>query len=94
MTEFEWDEKKRESNLKKHGIDFIDAVEVFSDTDRVDIDSTRNGEKRGQTIGLIFDVVVILLVHVSRDQKKRIISARKASRKEREMYYTEVDHEK
>ena len=53
MNHFEWDEAKREANLKKHGIDFVDAVKVFMDADRIEMQSTRNGEKRYQAIGLL-----------------------------------------
>lgn len=87
MKHFEWDENKREVNLKKHGIDFVDAIKIFADTDRIEFESTRNGEKRYQVIGSIDEIIVILLVYADRSGKKRIISARRASKKEREVYY-------
>lgn len=86
MKYFEWDENKRQANLKKHGIDFLDAIEIFSDVDRIELETTRNGEKRYQTIGIIDDVT-ILLVYTYRNKKIRVISARIASKNEREMYY-------
>jgi uncharacterized protein len=46
MKSFEWDENKRISNLEKHGIDFIDAIEIFSDLNRIELETVRNGEKR------------------------------------------------
>jgi uncharacterized DUF497 family protein len=86
MKNFDWDENKRESNLQKHGIDFVDAVEVFHDVDRVELESIRNSEKRYQVIGMVNEVV-ILVVYTIRNEKIRIISSRIASRKEREAYY-------
>jgi uncharacterized DUF497 family protein len=68
MQNYEWDEIKRQANLKKHGIDFEDAVEIFNDINRIELQSTRNGEKRYQTIGIIHDVI-ILLVYTRRSEK-------------------------
>ena len=88
MKPFEWDENKREANLKKHSIDFIDAIKVFADADRIELESSKNGESRYQVIGSMGDIIVILLVYTDRNEKKRIISARRASKKERELYYS------
>lgn len=85
MKHFEWDEKKRQTNLEKHGLDFVDAIKIFDDPDRIELESVRNSEKRYQTIGSAHDVT-ILLVYTCRSEKKRIISARKASKKERDVY--------
>jgi uncharacterized DUF497 family protein len=87
MEDFEWDENKRKNNLEKHGIDFIDALEVFSDPHYIEYESIRNAEIRYQVIGKIVDVIVILVVYTSRHKKKRMISARRASKKEREAYF-------
>ena len=86
MKYFEWDEKKRQANIEKHGIDFVDAIHVFADSNRIELQSARNGEKRYQLLGNIFEVI-ILVVYTCRAEKKRIISARRASKKERETYY-------
>lgn len=85
MPFFEWDEVKRKFNLEKHEIDFIDAIEIFHDPDRIEFESTRSGETRVQTIGMIHEVV-IFLVYTQRGRKKRIISARRASKNERKAY--------
>jgi uncharacterized DUF497 family protein len=87
MKYFEWDENKREANIQKHGIDFIDAIKVFADTHRIELESERAGEKRSQTIGMIEGIIIVLVVYTHRSQKKRIISARRASKKERAVYY-------
>ncbi|EKD53924.1 MAG: hypothetical protein ACD_60C00140G0003 [uncultured bacterium] len=88
MKHFEWDEHKRELNLEKHEIDFIDAIEVFNDHDRIECSSIRKGEERTQTIGMVHEVIILLAYTVRKD-KKRIISARRASKNEREAYYEE-----
>lgn len=85
MKNFEWDEKKRKSNLQKHGIDFLDVIEIFEDPCRIEAESFKKEETRYQTIGEIGGVIV-LVVYTNRSEKKRIISARKASKDEREAY--------
>lgn len=90
-TEFEWDVNKAKSNLRKHGIRFEDAVLVFDDPHHLSMqDRYENGEYRWQTIGLVHGIVVILVVHTIRfesgEEIMRIISARKADRKERNRY--------
>ncbi|MBI4357188.1 MAG: BrnT family toxin [Gammaproteobacteria bacterium] len=86
MYGFEWDEHKRIANVEKHGIDFVDAIEVFNDFDRIEAEIVRNGERRNQVIGLVKDVI-IFVVYTKRNDKQRIISARRASRYERETYF-------
>lgn len=46
MKHFEWDEKKRQANLEKHGLDFVDAIKIFEAPDRIELESVRNSEKR------------------------------------------------
>ena len=84
--EFEWDEKKRDNNLIKHSIDFVRAVEVFFDEDYIDFESYQMSEERYQVIGKMANEMIILLVYTHRANKKRIISARVASKKERKWY--------
>ena len=85
MKYFEWDENKRNLNIEKHGIDFIDAIHVFDDPLRVEVETMRGIEKRYQTIGRIEDVT-ILVAYTYRNEKRRIISTRVASRAERAVY--------
>lgn len=84
--EFEWDEDKAAANWKKHGVDFRDAVRVFSDPFRIEtydaIHST--DEDRYNTIGLVRDILFV--VHTERRERVRIISARKATPRERRWY--------
>ncbi|EPW3922821.1 MULTISPECIES: BrnT family toxin [Enterobacter] len=90
-TEFEWDTNKAKSNLIKHGIRFEEAVLVFDDPYHLSLqDRHENGEFRWQTIGLVHGLIVIMVAHTVRfesgDEVIRIISARKADRKERSRY--------
>lgn len=90
-TEFEWDANKAQSNHRKHGVRFEDAVLVFDDPRHLSRqDRYENGEYRWQTIGMMHGIVVILVAHSVRFESGneiiRIISARKADRKERNRY--------
>lgn len=85
MSRFEWDENKRALNIEKHGIDFLDVICVFDDINRIELETIRNNEHRLLTIGKIEDVIV-LVIYVNRGEKKRIISARRASIEERKYY--------
>lgn len=92
MTRFEWDPVKARTNQRKHGIRFEDAMHVFDDPHaRFEQDLTGGpGEPRWQAIGLAADVIVIFVVHSVReeggDEVIRLISARRATRKERNRY--------
>ena len=81
---FEWDESKRQANLKKHHIDFRDAKRVFDGPvfERID---RRHGEDRIFVIGLMEDIEIVV-VYVMRGKRRRIISARRAHRNERQEY--------
>ncbi|PSF27377.1 hypothetical protein C7H19_24990 [Aphanothece hegewaldii CCALA 016] len=83
---FEWDEKKRWSNLKKHGIDFADAYQIFSG-DILEIEDQRSnyGEERFLAIGVL-DGQVLAVVYTLRGEQIRLISARKATKDERKIY--------
>jgi len=91
--QFEWDENKRKLNLKKHNTDFAWAIAVFSDPNRIDkVDDRKNyGEVRIITIGAIEagEILETVVVVVSTDRKGniRIISARRANKKEKSYYY-------
>jgi uncharacterized protein len=87
---FEWDEAKRRSNLQRHGFDFVGVESVFAD-DAVTIwdDRFTYGENRFLTLGMIQGRVVAI-VHTESDEVIRIISVRKASKNEEEIYYSEI----
>lgn len=81
---FEWDEGKRRANLAKHLIDFQDAMQVF-DGPVFEKVQRRHDEDRVLAIGLVQDVEIVV-VYVMRGNRRRIISARRAHRDERQAY--------
>ena len=82
---YQWDRNKAATNLNKHDIDFADAVSIFSDDLAITIFDNRFQEERFITIG-IDCFKRILVVYTMRDNEIRLISARKATRKERRQY--------
>ena len=83
-----WDETKREVNLDKHGLDFIDAVMVLESPFLLDVESVRGKEERTQSFAYVFDVLAVLtVVHVAREEASRIVSFRPASEEERSAYH-------
>ena len=88
---FTWDEKKRQSNLVKHGLDFADAAIVYDNPAKMTGISVRQGEERYADIALVEIAGSILtLVYVPRNTEIRIISFRKSSRRERKRYEEQV----
>ncbi|MCB9024763.1 MAG: BrnT family toxin [Bdellovibrionaceae bacterium] len=86
-----WDPIKATINIKKHGISFEVAATVFNDPHQLSLlDSKGHGEERWVTIGLAADKKTIVVVHTYMDSESgefiRIISARKATKKERQNY--------
>ncbi len=89
--EFEWDDSKNQSNRRKHGIAFEDAIEVFDDLAELTLPArTVAGETRWQTIGLVRNTVLIVVytyrTNMLGERIPRVISARQASRTERADY--------
>jgi uncharacterized DUF497 family protein len=90
--EFEWDEAKRRSNLRKHGIDFIGVEEVFDAATVTILDErTDYGEERFVTFGLL-DGRVVVVAHTETDKVIRVISVRKATKNEESSYFKEIAH--
>jgi uncharacterized protein len=85
--EFEWDPTKDEANEHKHDISFTEAITVFDDPQHIVEDATRpeHGEKRSMAIGRV-GAFVLAVIFTERHQRRRIISARRARRNERERY--------
>ena len=84
---YEWDEQKRLSNARKHGIDLRDAVAIFAgDTLRMVDDRLDYGEDRFVSLGLLQGRVIVV-VHVEQGGVTRIISARKATKYEQSIYF-------
>jgi uncharacterized protein len=87
---YEWDEQKRLSNARKHGIDLRDAVEIFAgDTVLMEDDRVDYGERRFVSLGLLQGRVIVV-VHTEQAGVTRLISARKATKYEQRIYFQEV----
>lgn len=91
MVLFEWDETKARANEQKHGVRLDDAMLVFADPFALTAqDRIEGGESRWQTLGAAAGVVLLLVAHTVHDELEdeiiRIISARKADRRERRRY--------
>ncbi len=87
-TDFEWDKSKARSNRAKHGIDFVEATTVFGDPLALtgfDPDHSID-EDRFVTVGATIDGNLMVVTYTDRGDRIRIISARKATRKERSDY--------
>jgi uncharacterized protein len=86
---FEWDKLKDENNIKKHGLSFIKATEIFYNYPRIRIIDKRfdYNEVRYIVIGKTDESIIITLVCTIRKTGLRIISARVAHTKERMKYY-------
>jgi uncharacterized DUF497 family protein len=82
----EWDPHKAASNLKKHGVDFADAATVFADDLAVTILDDLSDEERYATIGSDALGRVLVVVYTWRGDRVRLISARRATRRERRQY--------
>ena len=93
MRYFSWDSFKARANVRKHGISFELAKEAFKDPYLVrDYDWFVGGETRWHTIGMVRGRLLVLIVHTihedNGDEYIRIISARKAEKRETEKYYS------
>ena len=85
MMDFEYDERKSLANLEKHGIDFIDAQALWSDSDLLEIQARTEDEPRYLVIGLI-DSKHWSAVITYRGEKIRIISVRRSREEEVVLY--------
>ncbi|MCV3215997.1 BrnT family toxin [Plectonema radiosum NIES-515] len=83
---YQWDRKKAIANLNKHGIDFADAVLVFSDDLAIALVDERFEEERFITIGMDALGRVLVVVYMWCGNEIRLISARKATGHERTQY--------
>lgn len=88
---FEWDPDKAARNLRKHGVNFADAVGAFEDDRAITIEDIDLAEDRYVTIGMDFTLRLLVVVYTWRKENTiRIISARKALVKERSIYEKEL----
>lgn len=83
--DFEWDVDKAAENVSKHGVAFEEAVTVFLDLDYLLIRDAAVAE-RFVAIGMSAKTRILFVVHCERGERLRIISARRATRRERDVY--------
>ncbi len=90
MLRFEWDERKAKANQKKHAVSFEEAQTVFFDDSAIEFPDPDHSEeeKRFLMLGRSFRLRILVVSHCFRKSESviRIISARKATRKERTAY--------
>jgi len=89
MVKFIWDESKNRANIKKHGVDFNDAIRAWYDPDRVDLFDEEHSldEVRWIFLGSVAGVVLFVVETEPSEDTVRIISARRALKHEQEVYY-------
>lgn len=88
--QLEWDERKRRINLRKHGIDFIGCEAIFAGVTKTMLDDRGDyGEERFVTFGLL-DGRVVAVVHTESADTIRVISIRKAKRREQKLYFQSI----
>jgi uncharacterized DUF497 family protein len=90
--EFTWSRAKRSANLKAHGLDFVDAPRVFEGaTFTFEDDRFSYGEQRFVTLGLLAGIPVSI-VHTESEHEIRVISFRKATQRETQIYFSEIQN--
>lgn len=87
---FEWNHQKAAENERKHGVAFSDTFAVFEDPNGLTLDQVVGGEDRHVTIGMDAFGRMLVVVYTWRDERIRIISARKATRTEVRDYESEL----
>jgi uncharacterized DUF497 family protein len=99
LVRFEWDKRKNQANQRKHGVNFVQAAQVFRDPLHVSQqDRIEGGEYRWLTRGLSDGFMLLVVAHTTTEETAegerveviRIISARRANRKERQSYEDET----
>jgi len=85
---FEWDPKKSDANIKKHGISFHEASSIFGDPLSVTFNDPDHSirEHRYLTFGYSRTGKLLVVIHTESQRKTRIISARRATKQERKIY--------
>ena len=92
--DYEWDARKAKGNLVKHGVDFADAAIALEDENALTIEDQDHDEVRFKTLGMGPYLNVLYVVHMEVSANCiRIISARKADKKEMKYYFQGLDYE-
>jgi uncharacterized DUF497 family protein len=85
-VDVEWDGRKAAANRKKHGVDFADAVTALHDEMALTIRDESTDEERFVTTGTDALGCVLVVVYTWREERLRVISARRATARERRQY--------
>lgn len=92
--DYEWAPGKAAENLRKHDVDFADAVVALEDEYALTVEDPDHHERRFKTLGMGPFLNILFVVHCERSENCiRIISARKADRKESKQYFLGLSHE-
>lgn len=81
-----WDPRKAASNLRKHGVSFDEAATALRDEAALVMEDDSEGEHRWVLVGLSLQARLLVVVYTLRGQAIRIISARKADKREEHDY--------
>jgi uncharacterized protein len=93
-VDFEWDQVKAKSNLRKHGVDFADVVIALEDENALTIEDSDHDELRFKTLGMGPALNILFVVHCELlGDRVRIISARKADKEETKVYFQGLRYE-
>ena len=87
MPKYTWDERKRRSNIQKHGLDMRHAPDVFEDPHSLNVSSDRNGETRWKLVGSVFGALLTVVYSIPKRLVIRIISFRRANKREARTYF-------
>jgi uncharacterized protein len=87
--QFEWDKAKAENNLRRHGVSFDLAKTVFEDPFAIEFldDREEHGEERFAIVGMNEAKVLLFVAYTEREERIRIISARRATQYEQDGYF-------
>ncbi|MBI3635869.1 MAG: BrnT family toxin [Candidatus Rokubacteria bacterium] len=83
---YEWNPRKQDANLKKHGVHFANAMDIFEDPRAITVADVSSDEEQFITIGMDTLGRLLTVVYTWRDENIRLISARRATRGERAQY--------
>jgi len=91
LLEFDWDTEKAAGNLRKHGVSFEEAASVFSDLNATAYEDPDHSttEKRCLTFGTSVQGRLLVVAYADQGERIRIITARKVTRTERDLYEEE-----
>ena len=88
---YEWDEEKNSLNIRKHGIDFLDVSSMFQHPMVTFLDQRKDyGEDRWIGIGILKTILAVVVFAEPKEDTIRIISVRKATRHEEQIYRDEI----